>query len=74
MISRGLVREQSSSLSLALVDAFFAFRGVGEGGSVPEIVTRLRQVAALRKVPSVPRCTGVRDLDVVPRSKAKANG
>lgn len=34
----------------------------------------LRQVAALRKVLSVSRCTSVRDLAVVPRSKAKASG
>lgn len=52
----------------------FALRGVGEGGSVPEIVSGLRQVAALRKVLSVSLCTSVRDLDAVPRSKAKANG
>lgn len=45
-----------------------------EGENVPEVVSGLRQVAALRKVLSVSHCTGVRDLDVVPRSKAKANG
>lgn len=52
----------------------FAFRGVGESRSVPEIVSGLKQVAALRRVLSVSHCTSVRDLDVVPRSKAKANG